>query len=240
MRADAETRDRGGTDSTTDGEGCEVSDYETLLAAVLADPDSDAPRLILADWLEENGEPERAEFIRVQSRLAELKAVQDANCGDSDLNVLSEIAALRRRQTELFPMIVNWFSDIATLANYAIRASDANRGFVSSITCSWADWLTHADAIRASTPLRKVRLMTRPDYDWTSQRNPRGMVGNSADGLGDWVIPALAAEWPGIEFELPIRFERDQLLALPTGWTFNRIDPARFEILPDQNTVGPE
>jgi uncharacterized protein (TIGR02996 family) len=35
-----------------------------LLSAVLADPFDDAPRLILADWLEENDKPERAEFIR--------------------------------------------------------------------------------------------------------------------------------------------------------------------------------
>jgi uncharacterized protein (TIGR02996 family) len=35
-----------------------------LLAAVADTPDEDAPRLILADWLEEHGERARAEFIR--------------------------------------------------------------------------------------------------------------------------------------------------------------------------------
>lgn len=35
-----------------------------LLSAVLADPFDDGPRLVYADWLQENGEPERAEFIR--------------------------------------------------------------------------------------------------------------------------------------------------------------------------------
>jgi uncharacterized protein (TIGR02996 family) len=35
-------------------------------------PDDDAPRLVYADWLEENGDAERAEFIRVQCRLAQL------------------------------------------------------------------------------------------------------------------------------------------------------------------------
>ncbi len=47
---------------------------EALLAAVLADPGDDAPRLVYADWLDEHGEPERAEFIRVQidlDRMAE-------------------------------------------------------------------------------------------------------------------------------------------------------------------------
>src|SRR5262245_49641697 len=37
-----------------------------LLAACKESPDDDAPRLILADWLEEHGEPERARFIRLQ------------------------------------------------------------------------------------------------------------------------------------------------------------------------------
>lgn len=38
----------------------------SLLSAVLADPFDDGPRLVCADWLEENDEPERAEFIRTQ------------------------------------------------------------------------------------------------------------------------------------------------------------------------------
>ena len=37
-----------------------------LLRAVLGRPDDDVPRLVLADWLDEHGQPERAEFVRVQ------------------------------------------------------------------------------------------------------------------------------------------------------------------------------
>ena len=39
-----------------------------LFAAVKQAPDDDAPRLVLADWLEENGQPDRAEFVRLQLR----------------------------------------------------------------------------------------------------------------------------------------------------------------------------
>ncbi len=39
---------------------------DALLAAVLAAPEDDAPRLVYADWLDENGRPERAQFIRLQ------------------------------------------------------------------------------------------------------------------------------------------------------------------------------
>jgi len=48
------------------------SDRDALFAAILANPDEDTPRLVYADWLEENGEAERAEFIRVQIELARL------------------------------------------------------------------------------------------------------------------------------------------------------------------------
>jgi uncharacterized protein (TIGR02996 family) len=43
-----------------------MSEQSDLYRAVLADPEDDAPRLIYADWLDEHGQPERAEFIRVQ------------------------------------------------------------------------------------------------------------------------------------------------------------------------------
>ena len=41
-----------------------------LVRAVLESPFDDAPRLVYADWLEENGRPGRAEFIRAQVELA--------------------------------------------------------------------------------------------------------------------------------------------------------------------------
>jgi uncharacterized protein (TIGR02996 family) len=44
---------------------------EALLQAILDDPEDDTPRLVYADWLEENGEPERAEFIRAECVLAQ-------------------------------------------------------------------------------------------------------------------------------------------------------------------------
>jgi len=43
-----------------------------FLRAIKETPEDDTPRLILADWLDENGDPDRAEFIRVQCRLARL------------------------------------------------------------------------------------------------------------------------------------------------------------------------
>jgi uncharacterized protein (TIGR02996 family) len=45
-------------------------DWRAMVAAVRAAPDDDLPRLVAADWLDERGLGERAEFIRVQCELA--------------------------------------------------------------------------------------------------------------------------------------------------------------------------
>src|SRR5687768_543816 len=41
-----------------------------FVEAIRAAPAEDAPRLVYADWLEENGDPDRAAFIRTQCELA--------------------------------------------------------------------------------------------------------------------------------------------------------------------------
>jgi uncharacterized protein (TIGR02996 family) len=43
-----------------------MNDQDAFLAAIHDAPDDDAPRLIFADWLDEHGESDRAEFIRLQ------------------------------------------------------------------------------------------------------------------------------------------------------------------------------
>jgi len=40
--------------------------HDGFLQAIRDEPDSDVPRLIYADWLDDHGDPARAEFIRTQ------------------------------------------------------------------------------------------------------------------------------------------------------------------------------
>jgi uncharacterized protein (TIGR02996 family) len=47
---------------------------EGFLSAIRTSPDDEGVRLIYADWLDENGDPDRAEFIRVQCELPRLEA----------------------------------------------------------------------------------------------------------------------------------------------------------------------
>ena len=43
---------------------------EEFLLTIYADPEDLSPRFIFADWLEENGQSDRADFIRLQCRIA--------------------------------------------------------------------------------------------------------------------------------------------------------------------------
>jgi uncharacterized protein (TIGR02996 family) len=46
-----------------------VTERDALTRAVCAEPGDDTARLVYADWLDENGDPDRAEFIRLQCHL---------------------------------------------------------------------------------------------------------------------------------------------------------------------------
>src|SRR5436190_21672658 len=48
-----------------------MAEHPGLLQAILDSPDDDTPRLVYADWLDEQGETLRAEWIRLQCRLAQ-------------------------------------------------------------------------------------------------------------------------------------------------------------------------
>ena len=90
---------------------------DDLLRSILLTPEDDLPRLVYADWLEEQGETERAEFIRVQCELAQpfkadwvptandlLKYSADQIRNLFDLNnwrPAKRQEALRRREREL-------------------------------------------------------------------------------------------------------------------------------------------
>jgi uncharacterized protein (TIGR02996 family) len=49
-----------------------MSEREAFLHAICENPDDDTPRLVFADWLDEHGEADRAEFIRLQIEIAGL------------------------------------------------------------------------------------------------------------------------------------------------------------------------
>lgn len=181
-----------------------MNDRAAFLAAIIAEPENDLPRLIYADYLDERGESERAEFIRVQCELARLPgcsscdvspgirryATTDGNwieddcnvCGGTGLNESDHAIALRRRERELLtPVNAAFWAANLPCPGCEEHGTVWHRGFVSEITCPWSDWQRLASAIMAATPLRKVR--------WISTIPPEYQTCTHYD------------EYPGIEFE---------------------------------------
>ena len=119
--------------------------------AVLADPADDAPRLIYADWLDEQGDP-RGEFMRVQCRLAELLPGDEA------------VGDLRRREQELLdrhgPV---WRSALPPL----LRNEFFVRGFVESAHLTVRELLDRGGELFGSAPIRHLHL--RP-FGWSAGR----------------------------------------------------------------------
>jgi uncharacterized protein (TIGR02996 family) len=134
-----------------------------LLRAIVEDPADDVPRLLLADVLEEAGEGERAEFIRVQIELAKHPCAQ---LKEGVVHTIApfcygchEVAALRHRERELLDEYgFDWFGQFTRAAGVNEgRGPDRNawnfcslggtlgwchfrRGFVASVTLMCADW----------------------------------------------------------------------------------------------------
>jgi uncharacterized protein (TIGR02996 family) len=96
-------------------------DEQLLIAAVLADPEDDAPRLIYADWLDEQGECDRAGLVRVccamrrlpcRCRLCALEKIRAADIADLDAEIAQHNASVEAGGSEptytLFGRAVEW------------------------------------------------------------------------------------------------------------------------------------
>jgi uncharacterized protein (TIGR02996 family) len=153
-------------------------DYLALLRGVLAEPEDDWVRLVLADFLEGNGEQERAEFIRLQLIRASGPNEQTDWC-HHDLTFPPDCRGcqMRRRERELLvaqwtcldPLglefcgggpgphglhLQGWWPESGGVAScFFFR-----RGFVHSITLTAADFLAHAGAIFSAQPVVSVAL----------------------------------------------------------------------------------
>lgn len=78
-----------------------AGDFESLVRAVFADPDDDTPRLVFADFLDENGQHDRATLIRYQCEHARLRA--NSNRYKELSRAIDKLVPKVRKQTGVFP-----------------------------------------------------------------------------------------------------------------------------------------
>jgi uncharacterized protein (TIGR02996 family) len=112
-----------------------MTDRDALLAAVIARPEDDLPRLVFADWLEEHGEPSRATFIRAQIAGDEATAA----------------ALLREFQAA-------WDRDLPEWATWQDTKVIYRRGFVSELVTTPRRLLRDGHELFAVAPVHAVRL----------------------------------------------------------------------------------
>jgi uncharacterized protein (TIGR02996 family) len=120
-----------------------LTDHSGFLADIVANPEDDAPRLIFADWLEDHGDPDRAEFIRTQIELARL---------DEDATDRPKLE--RREQVLLAENRERWLAELPAWARK--EAGKFCRGFVSEMTLTGNRFLKNAADLWAATPLESV------------------------------------------------------------------------------------
>jgi uncharacterized protein (TIGR02996 family) len=145
-----------------------VTDGDALIRSVLATPADDAPRLVYADWLEEQGRDEDAEFIRVQVELARLgfDGAFHVDALGRLQRLPGHIERLQDRQLELWmggrgrpdlpDELQTWAMYVHNPHGQSLRV---RRGFVERIA-SFADvFFEVAAGLFAHQPVVQVRLI---------------------------------------------------------------------------------
>jgi uncharacterized protein (TIGR02996 family) len=117
---------------------------DAFLDDIVRHPADDGPRLVYADWLDEQGDPARAEFIRVQCTRARGGPGDEQ---DGDL-ALRERVLLREHGK-------HW----AGALRHKVRRYAFRRGFVEAVTLPAADFLQQGEALFRLAPIREVRLV---------------------------------------------------------------------------------
>jgi uncharacterized protein (TIGR02996 family) len=121
-----------------------MTDGDALRRAVLADPDDDTARLVYADWLQENGQADRAEFIRAQ-----IEAVRADPFG------LQALAATRRADDLLRRHGREWTRHLeGGFAEYP----RFERGFVAHLSVEPRGFAPRADALLDAEPVQALTL----------------------------------------------------------------------------------
>jgi uncharacterized protein (TIGR02996 family) len=123
------------------------SHADAFLEAILQDPDDDTPRLVYADWLEEQGDSARAaraEFIRVQCALA-----------GGELPPRWRAGLERREQQLLDEHGKEWVQPVRR----RLRSWKFHRGFLDEVEVPSHRFISCADLLFRQAPIQHIHLV---------------------------------------------------------------------------------
>lgn len=184
-----------------------ADEHAGFMEAICANHEDDSVRLIYADWLDEHGDADRAEFIRLQVCIArggngdEKYTEMRLRSGD----LLTKNFGLRWAMPILD--LLGWSNSGARVGSWGWR-----RGFIESVTLTAKEWFLRHDELTSLTPIREVtlttvlevsaRLGTPDNYIVTLADLPGGVgVGPRGDERGA-TLDRLGARWPRIRFTI--------------------------------------
>jgi|SRR5579884_549951 len=125
---------------------------DAFLRDILAHPDDDAPRLIFADWLEEQGDANsiaRAEFIRIQCALAAEHVSERRR------------AQLGRRADEILD---EWDQEWIEPVRRLVRGWVFHRGFIDDVSMWAHTFVAHAGRLFRRAPIQHLILEQNDDH----------------------------------------------------------------------------
>jgi uncharacterized protein (TIGR02996 family) len=122
-----------------------------LLGAIVAHPDEDTPRLIYADWLQENGDTEQAQFIRDSVRLAPV-TVRDVGW----------VAEMERLEELAYEHGDDWVEALGI----SCSTNRFERGLPIRVTFDGGEeFLAMMEAVFALLPIRELRISAFGDSE---------------------------------------------------------------------------
>ncbi len=134
----------------------------TRSCAICENPEDDTPRLVFADWLDEHGDPNRAEFIRLQIELGGLpdgKKKQARQAREKEL-----LGAHGKKWAKpLKPYFAGYYS--GSYARHYGPPVVFRRGFVETLATDAPTLAEFADTIFALAPIRTLRFEECAGFD---------------------------------------------------------------------------
>lgn len=164
---------------------CPLDDRAALFATILEQPADDAARLVLADWLEENGEGLLGRFLRagVVARYSAEEFIDDPDY----YAALAEIAVARTGEPArwvaslgLGPVHLtdrDWAWDCAG-DRVTVRVGSAagvfSRGLVAELEVTLGEWYAVGAGALAAWPIERVRASDVPGLSFAVERLAQG------------------------------------------------------------------